>query len=118
MKRKVRFYQSVNFKIALAFILILLISMEIIRAYFIRGLDRSTMEHSKICLETKAETLASTLGNHLEKNDDEEQENIELQRILDNSDSPDTIEMKVVDEKNIVRGTTNIANRNMVGKKN
>ncbi|HLQ40692.1 MAG TPA: cell wall metabolism sensor histidine kinase WalK [Tetragenococcus sp.] len=118
MKRKVRFYQSVNFKIALAFILILLISIEIIGAYFIRGLERSTIEDFKISMDTQAETLASTLGNHLEKNDDEEQENIELQRILDNSDSPDTIEMKIVDEKNIVRGTTNIANRNMVGKKN
>src|SRR5699024_7913154 len=100
------------------FILILLISIEIIGAYFIRGLERSTIEDFKISMDTQAETLASTLGNHLEKNDDEEQENIELQRILDNSDSPDTIEMKIVDEKNIVRGTTNIANRNMVGKKN
>ena len=43
MKRKVRFFRSVNFKIAITFILILLISIEIIGAYFIRGLERSTI---------------------------------------------------------------------------
>ena len=43
MKRKVRFFRSVNFKIAITFILILLISIEIIGAYFIRGLERSTV---------------------------------------------------------------------------
>lgn len=39
MEKKVRFYRSVNFKIAFSFILILLISIEIIGAYFIRGLE-------------------------------------------------------------------------------
>ena len=42
MEKKVRFYRSVNFKIAFSFILILLISIEIIGAYFIRGLEKST----------------------------------------------------------------------------
>lgn len=120
MKKKVRFYNSVNFKIALTFILILLISIEIIGAYFIRGLERSTIEDFKTSMNTQAETLASTLGNHLSQQDDSDdtQENAELQRMLDNSDSPDIIEMKVVDEKNIIRATTNVAERNMVGKKN
>ena len=47
MKNKVRFFQSVNFKIALTFILILFIAIEIIGAYFIRGLERSMIDNFK-----------------------------------------------------------------------
>lgn len=120
MKKKVRFFRSVNFKFALTFILILLISIEIIGAYFIRGLERSTIENFKTSMDIQAETLASTLGNHLSNQDDEEngQQTNELQRVLDNSDSPDVLEMKVVDEKNNIRATTSVSERYMVGKKN
>ncbi|AOF48589.1 cell wall metabolism sensor histidine kinase WalK [Tetragenococcus halophilus] len=120
MKKKVRFFRSVNFKIALTFILVLLVSIEIIGAYFIRGLERSTIESFKSNMDTQAETLASTLGNHLGSPDDEDsgQQNDELQRVLDNSDSSDVLEMKVVDEKNNIRATTNVAERYTVGKKN
>ncbi|GAA3012065.1 cell wall metabolism sensor histidine kinase WalK [Tetragenococcus solitarius] len=120
MKKKVRFFRSVNFKFALTFILILLISIEIIGAYFIRGLERSTIENFKTSMDTQAETLTSTLGNHLGNQDDEvnSQQANEIQRVLDNNDSPDVLEMKVVDEKNNIRATTSVSERNMVGKKN
>ena len=47
MKNKVRFFRSVNFKIALTFILILLISIQIIGAYFIRELEKTTIDAFK-----------------------------------------------------------------------
>ncbi|MCF1618733.1 cell wall metabolism sensor histidine kinase WalK [Tetragenococcus koreensis] len=120
MKNKVRFFRSVNFKIALTFILILLISIEIIGAYFIRGLERSTIENFKTSMDAQAETLAGTLGNHLGQQDDtnNSQQNNEIQRVLDNSDSPDVLEMKVVDERNNIRATTSVSERYMVGQKN
>ncbi|MDN6640187.1 MAG: cell wall metabolism sensor histidine kinase WalK [Tetragenococcus sp.] len=120
MKKKVRFFRSVNFKIALTFILILLVSIEIIGAYFIRGLERSTIENFKTSMDTQAETLASTVGNHLGNQEDEDssQQNNEIQRILDNSDSNDLLEMKVVDERNNIRATTSVTERYMVGQKN
>lgn len=119
MKNKVRFFQSVNFKIALTFILILLISIEIIGAYFIRGLERSTIESFKIGMNSQVETLAGTLGNYLgQEGTNSQQVDSEIQRVLDNSDSPDIVEMKVVDQKSIIRATTNVSDRNSIGKKN
>lgn len=120
MKKRVHFFQSVNFKIALTFILILLISIEIIGAYFIRGLEKSTIENFKANMNAQAETLAGTIGTHLGKKSDPNNTTIndEIQRILDNSDSPDIIETRVVDEKGIVRATTNPNDRNTIGKKN
>lgn len=120
MKNKVRLFQSVNFKIALTIILILLISIEIIGAYFIRGLERSTIESFKTSMTSQAEMVAGTLGNQLGKNDSEDQEDVSVsvQRILDDSDSSDILEMKVVDEKGIIIATTSVNDRNLIGKKN
>lgn len=118
MKNKVRFFQSVNFKIALTFILILFIAIEIIGAYFIRGLERSMIENFKTNMNAQAETLAGTISTYLGNQDLEVADiNTEIQRILDSSDSPDILEMRVVDSKGIIRATTDPNDRNAIGKK-
>lgn len=123
MKKKVRFFQSVNFKIALAFILILLISIEIIGAYFIRELEKSTIDAFKRDMEARASTLVVTLGSELSRTDDSDTTDMEamntaLSRILSSSNSADIIEMRVVDEQGIIRATSNINDRGSVGEKN
>lgn len=119
MKKKVRFFQSVNFKIALAFILILLISIEIIGAYFIRGLENSTIDNFTKNMNQQVSSLAGTVGSELSKKDasDTTVADATIQRILDNTMSSDMIEMRVVDEKGIVRATTNAADKSTIGKK-
>ncbi len=118
MKKKVRFFQSVNFKIALTIILILVISIQIIGAYFIRGLERSMIDNFKSFMNTQAETISETVSTYLSQQDsDQEDINNEIQRILDSSESPDILEMRVVDEKGIIRATTNVNDRSSIGKK-
>lgn len=118
MKKKVRFFQSVNFKIALTIILILVISIQIIGAYFIRGLERSMIDNFKSSMNTQAETISGTVSTYLSQQDsDQEDINNEIQRILDSSESPDILEMRVVDEKGIIRATTNVNDRSSIGKK-
>ena len=118
MKKKVRFFQSVNFKIALTIILILVISIQIIGAYFIRGLERSMIDNFKSSMNTQAETISGTVSTYLSQQDsDQEDINNEIQRILDRSESPDILEMRVVDEKGIIRATTNVNDRSSIGKK-
>ena len=118
MKKKVRFFQSVNFKIALTIILILVISIQIIGAYFIRGLERSMIDNFKSFMNTQAETISGTVSTYLSQQDsDQEDINNEIQRILDSSESPDILEMRVVDEKGIIRATTNVNDRSSIGKK-
>ena len=118
MKKKVRFFQSVNFKIALTIILILVISIQIIGAYFIRGLERSMIDNFKSSMNTQAETISETVSTYLSQQDsDQEDINNEIQRILDSSESPDILEMRVVDEKGIIRATTNVNDRSSIGKK-
>ena len=119
MKERVRFFQSVNFKIALTFILILLISIEIIGAYFIRGLEKSMIDNFTKGMDTQVAALANTLSSELDqekKNDENIQSNI--QRLLDNSSSSEMLEMRVVDEKGIVLATTDVSSKSAIGKKN
>lgn len=119
MRERVRFFQSVNFKIALTFILILLISIEIIGAYFIRGLEKSMIDNFTKGMDTQVAALANTLSSELDqekKNDENIQSNI--QRLLDNSSSSEMLEMRVVDEKGIVLATTDVSSKSAIGKKN
>lgn len=122
MKNKVRFFQSVNFKIALTFILILLIAIQIIGAYFIRELERTTVDAFKRDMEARASTLVVTLGSELSRMDNEDgldwdSMNASLNRILTSTNSSEILEMRVVDEQGIIRATTNINDRGSVGEK-
>ncbi|MEQ2877952.1 cell wall metabolism sensor histidine kinase WalK [Enterococcus asini] len=117
MKKKVRFFQSVNFKIALAFILILLISIEIIGAYFIRGLERSTITNFTDNMKDQAAALAPSFANELgQKETDETYDNI--QRIIENSRSTDVVEIRVVDANGIIMGASPLTDNTLIGKKN
>ena len=123
MKNKVRFFRSVNFKIALTFILILLISIQIIGAYFIRELEKTTIDAFKRDMEARASTLVVTLGSELSRMDAEDSldwdaMNSSLNRILSSTNSSEILEMRVVDEQGIIRATTNINDRGSVGEKN
>lgn len=120
MKKKVRFFRSVNFKIAITFILILLISIEIIGAYFIRGLERSTIDTFIKDMNQTVVSLAATVSPELNRKDNNEAEevNTNIKRFIENSKSSDILEIRVVDEKGIIRGTTDVSEQNSVGKKN
>ena len=89
MKRKVRFFRSVNFKIAITFILILLISIEIIGAYFIRGLERSTINTFIKDMNQTVESLATTISPELNRKDsaDTDEVNANIKRFIETSAS-------------------------------
>ena len=117
MEKKVRFYRSVNFKIAFSFILILLISIEIIGAYFIRGLEKSTIDNFTKDMNQRVSLLSTTLGTAMAE--DSENEGVQLQRILENNTAADITEMWVVDDKGIVIATNDVGQKDsIVGKKN
>lgn len=111
-----------NFKIALTFILILLIAIQIIGAYFIRELERTTVDAFKRDMEARASTLVVTLGSELSRMDNDDgldwdSMNASLNRILTSTNSSEILEMRVVDEQGIIRATTNINDRGSVGEK-
>lgn len=117
MKNKVRPFQSVNFKIAFSFILILLISIEIIGAYFIRGLEKSTIDTFTKDMNQRVSYLATTVGSVMSSPENSQENSI--QRILDNNTTADILEIRVIDDRGVVVAANDLSkNDSIIGKKN
>lgn len=117
MRKRIKFFQSVHFKIAMVFALLLLVSVEIIGAIFIRELESSTISTFKENVDSQVEQLASNLSNELSVSK-EEQDDTNLKRLVNEFSRNDILEVRVVDDKGIVRATSEVAKQNDVGKKN
>ncbi|MGX6977939.1 cell wall metabolism sensor histidine kinase WalK [Vagococcus elongatus] len=117
MRKRIKFFQSVHFKIAMVFALLLLFSVEIIGAIFIRELESSTIGTFKENVDSQVEQLASNLSNELSVGK-EEQDDSNLKRLVSEFSRNDILEVRVVDDKGIVRATSEVAKQNDIGKKN
>ncbi|MGK0551621.1 cell wall metabolism sensor histidine kinase WalK [Enterococcus faecalis] len=119
MKKKVHFFQSVNFKITLSFILLLLIAIEIIGGYFIRELEATTITDFKKSTDQQVEQLANTLSTQMsEKNADPSDVDASLKKTLASYSGRDVIDARIVDDRGIVRATNDVNQQSIVGKKN
>lgn len=116
-KKRTPFFSSVHFKIALVFVLLLMISIEIIGAIFIRVLETSTIQTFEENVTNQVETLATNLSSEISKKDDSQQES-NLKRILDEFSKNDILEVRLVDDKGIVIATSDPNLQGDVGKKN
>ncbi|MGX4687015.1 cell wall metabolism sensor histidine kinase WalK [Vagococcus sp. JNUCC 83] len=116
-KKRISFFSSVHFKIALVFVLLLMISIEIIGAIFIRVLETSTIQTFEYNITNQVETLATNLSSEISKKDDSQQES-NLKRILDEFSKNDILEVRLVDDKGIVIATSDPNLQGDVGKKN
>lgn len=116
MRKKIRFFQSVHFKIAMVFVLLLLISVEIIGAIFIRELEKNNITNFEETMNSQVEQLASNLSGELMTVD--EQGDLTLRRTVNEFSKRDVFEVRVVDDKGIVRATSDANKQGDVGKKN
>ncbi|KRK33366.1 cell wall metabolism sensor histidine kinase WalK [Loigolactobacillus bifermentans] len=113
MNKKIRFFQSINFKIAIVFILLLMITLEIIGAYFVKQLEQQNIESFKQQVQTPA-YVNNQLATELQKSD-ASGANKEIANIL--SDLNNSAEIRVVDSKGIVRGTSDVNDQGEIGQK-
>lgn len=116
-KNRTPFFSSVHFKIALVFVLLLMISIEIVGAIFIRVLETSTIQTFEENVTNQVETLATNLSSEISKKNDSQQES-NLKRILDEFSKNEILEVRLVDDKGIVIATSDPNLQGDVGKKN
>ncbi|EKG2059016.1 cell wall metabolism sensor histidine kinase WalK [Enterococcus faecalis] len=119
MKKKVHFFQSVNFKIALSFILLLLIAIQIIGGYFIRELEATTISDFKKNMDSQVVQLSNTLSTQMSNKDLERSDvDANLKKALSDFSNADISEARIVDDKGIIRATNDLNQQNIIGKKN
>ncbi|TPR39133.1 cell wall metabolism sensor histidine kinase WalK [Apilactobacillus micheneri] len=116
MNNKIKYFQSIHFKIALVLALILLVTLEIVGAVFVSQLESKNVDSYKkqVQLPTYVNT---TLINELSKTNISKA-NVGISSLLSDVDNKNSTEVEVVDAKNTVRGTNESGNQSQVGQKN
>ncbi|WP_461218604.1 ATP-binding protein [Lapidilactobacillus salsurivasis] len=115
MNERIRPFQSIHFKIAIVFMLLLLTTIEIIGAYFVKQLEQQnikTFEESIVVQPYITSQLASELTSN-----DTDTANRNIKTIVGEIDNASISEVLVVDNKLVVRGTSNANDQGDIGQR-
>lgn len=115
MNSKLKFYQSIRFKIALVFVLMLMLTLESVGAIFVRQLEHQNLNTFKQTIELPS-YVDNSLGEQLSRTDTKKA-NQQIAQILSEVNNSNISEIRVVDSKSVVRGTSNNDNRGIIGQK-
>ena len=115
MNSKIKFFQSIHFKIALVFALMLMLTLEVVGAVFVRSLERQNLSTFKQQIELPS-YVDNSLSEQLVKTNTKSA-NKQIQQILSDVNNANITEIRVVDSKGIIRGTSNVNNQSIVGEK-
>lgn len=115
MNSKIKFYQSIHFKIALVFALMLMLTLEVVGAVFVRQLEHQELANFKQQIELPS-YIDNSLATQLTSTDTKTA-NKEIKTILARVNNTSITEIRVVDAKGIIRGTSSSGNQGIVGQK-
>ncbi|UDM32160.1 cell wall metabolism sensor histidine kinase WalK [Lentilactobacillus laojiaonis] len=115
MNNQIKFYQSIKFKIALVFALVLLLTVEIVGAVFIRQLEHQNLSTFKNQIQLQT-YVTNSITNSLSKTDLDKSDK-EIKTILNDYNPTSSAQIQVIDNKGTIRGTNEINNQSIVGQK-
>ncbi|KGX89254.1 cell wall metabolism sensor histidine kinase WalK [Pontibacillus marinus] len=117
--KKVGFFQSIRLKFIIVIILLLLFPIQVIGAYFAQQLETQLLQNFKESIVDNVELLNYQLEQAFAKERSEEDPSLqkEVQSILSDFDAESISELRVINNKSRVIGTTNQLNQSDVGKR-
>ena len=110
-----RFFSSIHFKIALVFTLTLLVTLELVGAFFVKRLEQQNLASFRTQIALPA-YVNDSLTQQLTSSD-QTKVNADIHTILTSVNNASISEIAVVDSSGIVRGTSDINNQDEVGQK-
>ncbi|TXG10031.1 cell wall metabolism sensor histidine kinase WalK [Listeria monocytogenes] len=117
---KMRFFQSVKFKLVIMYLLLIIVAMQVIGAYFVRELEGQLEKNFQDSITNSITLLDYNAREEIIKNSDN---SVKLQNdirelLVDYSRaSSNLIEVRIVDDKGKILGTSNLNNQGIVGQK-
>lgn len=116
MKKRIQFFQSINFKIVLIFILLLTITLEIIGANFVTQLENQLVDNFKEDRRIQVDFLENTLQPILldEENTDKR---ASIANLLRDFSGSGVVEVQVVDPEYYIIGTSDNTQQSLIGRK-
>ncbi|WP_078378463.1 cell wall metabolism sensor histidine kinase WalK [Sutcliffiella halmapala] len=118
--KKVGFFRSIHLKFVLIYVLLILIAMQIIGVYFVSKLESQLDRNFKSSLEERINLLAYSIEQEMKKQRDDTTPKIEedIRTVLQDVKMEDISEVRVINSKSMVLGTSNPYNQaRMVGKR-
>lgn len=110
-----RFFASIHFKIALVFTLTLIVTLELVGAFFVRQLEQQSLStfRNQITLpayvdDSLTQQLASSNQSNVNQN---------IHTILNSTNNAAISEIQIFDTVGILRGTSDVNNQDEIGKK-
>jgi two-component system sensor histidine kinase VicK len=116
MNKKIRLVHSIHFKIPMLFILLLLVSLQLIGAYFIRELETKMISNFDSQMSLNAGFLEKTLQPILMADDTEKLEQ-SVQTILSDFTGANILETQVMDEQGYILGINDQTLQALIGTK-
>ncbi|USS85941.1 cell wall metabolism sensor histidine kinase WalK [Fructilactobacillus cliffordii] len=116
MALKWKFFKSIHFKIALVFVLMMLLTLETVGAVFVRQLEYQNLNTFKESIQLKP-YINTSLKKQL-ANRNQIKANKQIQTILQDADVSNNAEVTVVDARGNIRGTNQSNEQSLVGQKN
>ncbi|MDB6352655.1 cell wall metabolism sensor histidine kinase WalK [Trichococcus sp. K1Tr] len=116
MNKKIRLVHSIHFKIPMLFILLLLVSLQLIGAYFIRELETKMISNFDSQMTLNAGFLEKTLQPILMADDTERLEE-SVQTILSDFTGANILETQVMDEQGYILGINDQTLQSLIGTK-
>ncbi|MET3683850.1 two-component system sensor histidine kinase VicK [Alkalibacillus flavidus] len=117
MARLKTFFKSIQLKFIIIYILLLLIAIQVIGAYFARQLETQLLENFTESINDRVELLNYNLEQALvaERDDDDQPLEEDVESIIYDFDSDEITEIQVIDSNNRVLGTTSQFDQEIVG---
>ena len=115
MKKIRKPFTSINAKIAIIFMLLLLATIEIVGAYFTRQLEQNSIESFETSIQIP-NLISNQIATQLNKNN-AKKANKQLNRIVSNYSNDAINDITVVDSKSVIRSVSNVNDQGTIGQR-
>jgi two-component system sensor histidine kinase VicK len=117
--KRVGFFRSIQMKFVLIYVLLILFAMQVISVYFVNSLEEKFVTNFKSSLQERVNLLEYNLREEMLKERDEESNTLEqdIRRILKDFSANDIMEVRVIDERSRIIGSSNANNQSVVGQR-
>ena len=116
MQKVKRFFRSMQFKIPVLFIFMLMISLQLIVANFLRQLETQMISNFQEQIQLQVGFLKNSVQPIVSKDDKDEVKIAEISKILqDYPTGSSIVEARVLDSQGYILGTTNQSQQSVVG---
>ncbi|WP_430489278.1 cell wall metabolism sensor histidine kinase WalK [Rossellomorea marisflavi] len=115
--KKVGLTRSIHLKFVMIYVLLILLAMQIIGVYFVRSLEERFVNNFKTSIQNRVEILQYTVKEEMLKTRTDTDPKLEddLNRILRDSRTNDISEIRVINAKSRVIGTSGQNEQNLIG---